>query len=110
MTYTQLRYFNSEAEENAINDIEKEALQEGQNIFSNIKVTKIGIQTLPGTRFNFNGNNSCVVGSSGIWELDLSSYGQGLTIDQLAFETTSIANIEANDNAYLIIDMIYSDN
>ena len=109
MIYEQLRYFNHDSEMNC--NINVNTLESGQNIFYNRKVEKIGIQTLPGTRFILNSdtNNTCVVGSSGIWELDLSTYGQGLKINALAFTGKSIENIKTNDDAYLIIDMVYSE-
>ena len=107
MFYKQMRYFNDNADFNQIEEDEQNSLINGSTIISGIAVHKIGIQTLPGTAFYLNGGNKCIVGSSGIWELDMGKNGQGIVINKLAFIPQSIENIKANDDAYLIIDMIY---
>lgn len=76
--------------------------------FSDIaSITQLGIQTLPGTRFHLNNNNSpdtaVIIGSTGIYELDLEGIS---TITDLWFEAASLKAVSDNPNAYLIIDMI----
>ena len=76
--------------------------------FSNYKrIVQLGIQSLPGTKFFLNSaNNPVIIGNTGIYELDL----QGLSeITSLTFEQKSIQAISDNNNAYLIVDIIYED-
>ena len=69
---------------------------------------KLGIQSLPGTRFRFNANLDWIVlGATGIYELDLSN-SSGSIID-LKFDKQSIQNINDNKNAYLIVDIMYEE-
>lgn len=78
------------------------------SVFNNfVPMLQLGIQTLPGTKFYLNGsNNPIIIGTTGIYELDL----QGLTeINSLQFDAGSLSLIANNNNAYLIIDMIYED-
>ena len=78
------------------------------SVFSRyVPIIQLGIQAVPGTKFYLNGsNNPIIIGNTGIYELDL----QGLTeINSLQFDASSINFISANDNAYLIVDMIYED-
>lgn len=74
--------------------------------FSNyMPIIQLGIQSLPGTKFYLNGsNNPIIIGNTGIYELDL----QGLTeINSLQFDASSLALIQNNNSAYLIVDIIY---
>ena len=68
-------------------------------------IVQLGIQTLPGTKFYLNGsNNPIIVGNTGIYELNV----QGMTeISSLQFDSTSLSLINSNNNAYLIVDMLY---
>lgn len=70
-----------------------------------IPMVQLGIQTLPGVKFYLNGStNPVIVGSTGIYELDV----QNLTdINSLQFDAGSVALIKNNDSAYLIVDIIY---
>ena len=71
-------------------------------------IVKLGIQSLPGTRFRFNTNLDWIVlGATGLYELDLSN-SSGSVID-LKFDKQSIQNINDNKNAYLIIDIMYEE-
>lgn len=77
--------------------------------FSNfVPIIQLGIQALPGTKFYLNGsNNPIIIGSTGIYELDL----QGLSeINSLQFDAKSLSLIDNNANAYLIVDIIYNAN
>lgn len=73
-----------------------------------VPIVKLGIQSLPGTRFRFNTNLEWIVlGATGIYELDLKD-SAGSIID-LKFDKQSIQNINDNKNAYLIIDIMYEE-
>lgn len=69
-------------------------------------ITQLGIQTLPGIKFYLNdGVDPIIVGSTGIYELDLEGLSE---ITALSFDKDSIKRIDDNDNGYLIVDAIYS--
>ena len=78
------------------------------SVFSNyMPIMQLGIQALPGTKFYLNGsNNPIIIGNTGIYELDLWGMAE---INSLQFDANSLSLISSNDNAYLIIDMIYED-
>ena len=68
-------------------------------------VLQFGIQSLPGTKFYLNnGNDPIVIGSTGIYELDLEGQTE---ITQIQMDGGSMKTINDNDSAYLIIDIIY---
>lgn len=68
-------------------------------------ITQLGIQTLPGTKFYLNdGRTPIIIGSTGIYELDLEGLSE---ITRLTFDKGSIDRIANNASAYLIIDLIY---
>lgn len=72
-----------------------------------VPIVQLGIQTLPGTKFYLNGsNNPIIVGTTGIYELDLQNLSE---INSLQFDSRSLSLINGNGNAYLIIDIIYED-
>lgn len=105
----QFRYYSKNDGRNQPNaegsEITLSNLQSG-GIFENYgNIIQLGIQTLPGTKFYLNyGINPIMVGSTGIYELDL----EGLSpITKLAFDKKSLDSIEETPNAYLIIDTIY---
>lgn len=73
-----------------------------------IPIRRLGIQTLPGTRFYLNGNTEpVIVGPSGVYELDLSSETSAV-LSSLSFDIKSMEIINNLSNGYLIIDMIYN--
>ena len=73
-----------------------------------VPIVKLGIQSLPGTRFRFNTNLEWIVlGATGLYEIDLKD-SAGSIID-LKFDKQSIQNINDNKNAYLIIDIMYEE-
>lgn len=70
-------------------------------------IQQIGIQALPGTKFYINKSvYPIIVGSSGYFELNKELE---LEIIELFFDYNSIMNIKDNDNACLIIDIVYDD-
>ena len=103
----QFRYYGESAVNNAKNQpkgINKARLISG-SIFSNyLPITQLGIQTLPGTKFYLNNSTTpIIIGSTGIYELDLEGLSE---ITNISFESKSLETINLNDNAYLIIDVI----
>ena len=68
-------------------------------------VLQLGIQALPGTKFYLNeATDPIIVGNTGIYELDL---GGDTEISKIQFEARSMRLIRDNQNAYLIVDIIY---
>lgn len=73
----------------------------------NFPVTQLGIQALPGTKFYLNeAVDPVIIGATGIYELDLTN---GIQISKISFAYDSMENIKNNDNAFLIVDIIYDD-
>lgn len=105
----QFRFYNTSntANKNYPANLSLRQLVSG-SAFSNYKrITQLGIQSLPGTKFYLNSaNNPIIIGNTGIYELDLSGLSE---ITSLTFEQRSIQAISDNNNAYLIIDIIYED-
>lgn len=70
---------------------------------------QIGIQALPGTKFYLNNsrnlNNGIIIGSTGIYELNTENIN--INITNLQFDGNSIQRINDNENACLIVDIIY---
>lgn len=68
---------------------------------------QLGIQTLPGTMFYLNGSEDpVIVGSTGIYELDMSD---GVEIYTLQFNSASLKVINDAFDGYVIIDILYDD-
>ncbi len=107
----QFRYYSDTSENNYPSEDGKKPTYRNLisgSVFSNyMPILQLGVQTLPGTKFYLNGsNNPIIIGSTGIYELDL----QGLTeISSLQFDASSVGLIKNNQSAYLIIDIIYDD-
>ena len=75
-----------------------------QNYFP---VSQLGIQALPGTKFYLNeAVDPVIIGATGIYELDLTN---GIQISKISFAFDSMEIIKNNDNAFLIVDIIYDD-
>lgn len=100
----QFRYYGDGESNNQPNNLTTKELNLG-TAFKNITaITQLGIQTLPGIRFRLNNaTDPIIIGSTGIYELDLDGIAE---ITQLSFEANSLSVIANNPNAYLIIDMI----
>lgn len=70
-----------------------------------LPIIQLGIQTMPGVIFRLNGaNNPITVGSTGIYELDVSD---GAAITALQFDLHSLKMIDESNTGYLIIDILY---
>ena len=108
----QFRYYGDNHSDNQPKNTVKQdfisARESGRGgVFHNyLPFTKLGIQTLPGTRFYLNSNpeGPIIIGSTGIYELELEGISE---IDNLYFDLKSLELIESNPNAYLIIDVVY---
>ena len=71
-------------------------------------IVQLGIQALPGTKFNLNANlDPIVIGVSGMYELDLTNSSAVLT--SLTFEKDSLDQIDKNPDGYLIVDIVYEE-
>lgn len=77
------------------------------SIFQNyMPLSQLGVQAPPGTKFYVNGANTpVIVGFSGMFDIN---FNQGGSITGLAFDTTTLSTIAANDSMMLIIDMAYT--
>lgn len=85
-------------------DIKAPNLYRSNNVFNGLRIYQLGIQALPGTKFYINGSTApVVIGSTGIYELDLNSFSP---ITSLRFDPNSITAINGNASATLLIDMI----
>ena len=70
-------------------------------------IYQLGIQALPGIKFRINqGRNYMVMGSSGIYDLDLVN---GAKIMSLCFDPDSIERIAENPTSYLLVDILYDE-
>ena len=71
-----------------------------------VPIVQLGIQSLPGVKFNLNANiESVMIGASGMYELDLSNTSAVLT--SLRFDQDSLEFINTTPDGYLIIDIVY---
>lgn len=105
----QFRYYNENATTASKNQPRVQgygARLKSGSLFSNYTpITQLGIQTLPGVKFYLNNSNTpIIIGSTGIYELNLEGLSE---ITALKFDYGSVDTIAKNDNAYLIIDIIY---
>lgn len=105
MTQTTLYKHISSNYTEAIN---KSVLADGSIFINYTPIVQLGVQTLPGTKFYLNANTDpIIVGSSGIYELDLTSTSTVIT--SLIFDLSSLELISNNPDGYLIIDIIYEE-
>ena len=103
----QFRYYGeneTEIGKNYPRGITKSRLKSGAAFSNYYPIIKLGIQSLPGQKFYLNdANTSIIIGSTGIYELDLEGYAE---ITNLAFDINGLNLIDNNPNAYLIVDII----
>jgi hypothetical protein len=109
----QFRYYNdgsSETSRNQPSYVEDEQLTlyhyvSGKVFEDSVPILQLGIQAFPGTKFYLNNAiDSVIIGSTGIFELTLDGQTQ---ISSLQFDVTSMKTINENENAYLIVDIVY---
>lgn len=80
-------------------------LSNGNAFAGYLPIIQLGIQTLPGVKFRLNGaSNEIIVGSTGIYELDVSD---GAAITMLTFDAASLKMIDESGTGYLIVDILY---
>lgn len=103
----QYRFYENNSSKNQPSSSANDYIS-GQVFGENLPILQLGIQALPGTRFYLNGSDvdPIIIGSTGIFELDLNST---IEISQIQFDQASIKTINDNKNAYLIVDTIYND-
>ena len=101
----QFRYYNEKNENNSpFGIINKDKLTDGTAFNKYYPIIQLGIQSLPGVQFKLNhSDTSIIIGSTGIYELDLEGYTE---ITNLEFDAQSFTSIENNPNGHLIIDII----
>ena len=103
----QFRYYAPNSPKNYPSGMKYQSSVSGSVFSETLPVFQLGIQALPGTQFYLNDSvHPVIIGSTGIYELDLEGKG---TISAISFDNKSIDMISENDNAYLIVDVIYDD-
>lgn len=104
----QFRYFGELNDKNYPLTITKTKLMSGVIFDGYTPIIKLGIQSLPGTKFRLNANQDYImVGGTGLYELDMTQ-GSGI-ITSMNFDEISLTNIDENNDAYLLIDMLYEE-
>lgn len=104
----QFRYFGELNDKNYPLTITKTKLMSGVIFDGYAPIIKLGIQSLPGTKFRLNANQDYImVGGTGLYELDMTQ-GSG-TITSMNFDEISLINIDENNDAYLLIDILYEE-
>lgn len=85
--------------------INKSNLQNGAIFSDYMPAIQIGIQTIPGVKFNLNNSYSPItIGLTGIYELNVDNFTE---ITSIQFEKESLDLIDNNEETYLFIDIIY---
>ena len=102
----QYRYYNeADTSRNYPKGIAFRNLVSGSAFAKTLPIVQLGIQALPGTKFYLNNNDHpIIIGNTGIYELDLNGQTE---ITALSFDSVSVRAIDANQNGYLIVDVIY---
>lgn len=104
----QFRYFGELNDKNYPLTITKTKLMSGVIFDGYTPIIKLGIQSLPGTKFRLNANQDYImIGGTGLYELDMTQ-GSG-TITSMNFDEISLTNIDENNDGYLLIDMLYEE-
>lgn len=109
----QFRYYQEDIDndtstsQNEPKSLAQRELASGEAFKEYFPVSQLGIQALPGTKFYLNNNtHSVIVGLTGTYELNLEGKAE---ITALQFDNESINATRLNDNAYIIIDIVYED-
>lgn len=101
----QIRYYNEGSNKNQPAGLSMRKLSSGSVFSDTLPITQLGIQSLPGVKFYLNnGTSPIIIGSTGIYELDLEGLAE---ITNLSFSAESLNLIDKNPNSYLIVDIIY---
>ena len=103
----QFRFYNQKSSKNYPSNITMANLASGSIFSSYMPVVQLGIQSLPGTKFYLNNNtHSVIVGLTGTYELNLNGKAE---ITALQFDNESLNATRLNNNAYIIVDIVYDD-
>lgn len=90
--------------------ISKNNLYNGSIFTSCTPITQLGIQSLPGTTFYLNNDNTrtnpIIIGYTGLYELNLEGIAE---INSISFELESLNRITQVPNACLIVDIVYEE-
>ena len=101
----QFRYYNDGSQKNSSPGLNTEQFISGRVFNGYYPIVQLGIQSLPGTKFFLNDSyNPVIIGNTGIYELDIIGQTE---ITSLTFAAETMRAIARNDNAYLIVDIIY---
>ena len=100
----QFRYYAEGDAQNQPKNLSKAKLASG-SIFSDCyPITQLGIQAPTGTKVYLNNSiTPIMIGSTGIYELDLEGLSE---INGMSFGASSIEEINKDENSYLIIDVV----
>ncbi len=101
----QFRYYGQGNPKNYPDGIDSTSLKSGSIFNDYCPIIQMGIQSFPGLKFYLNNSNtSVIVGTTGIYELDLENYAE---INKLSIDEHSLNLIDTNNpSIYLIIDVI----
>ena len=109
---TQFRYYGKDHNNNSPAGVSKSLFVSG-DVFSNtLPILQLGIQTLPGTKFFLNnGTDPIIIGSTGIYELDLQNKTEisHLRFDSRIFKLIDGEGADKVAGAYLIVDIVYEE-
>lgn len=115
----QIRYYGPGDNRNQPQGLTQSELTSGSIFNTTPTILQLGVQSFPGMKFFVNGaDGPVIIGSTGIYELNVDGISQ---INSIRFDTTEISRIgnpKVNDNnqnvakrqtngLYLIIDYIY---
>lgn len=101
----QIRYYGDEDARNYPPGLVGTQLTSGSIFNETPSITQLGIQSYPGLKFSLNdGMTPIILGSTGIYELDVDGFSQ---INRIIFAQDSINKIKIINNAYLIIDYVF---
>lgn len=106
---TQFRFYGQDNANNypatgTINDYISGKVFTDKNCYP---ILQLGIQALPGFKFYLNdGVSPIVIGSTGIYELDIDGLAE---INKITFDKFSMQNINSSSQFGLIVDIVYED-
>lgn len=99
----QYRYYGDNDSRNFPIDSTSENYVSGEVFAETMPIVQLGIQTIPGAKFKLNTGDPIVIGSTGIYELDLNNKTE---ITSLSFDDSTLKFIKSLE-AYLIVDVVY---
>lgn len=106
--YNSALTYYEKSDKNYPSFLSKASLKSGSAFGACYPISHLGIQSLPGVKFRINSNvDYNIIGITGVYELDLSD--DSGKIYNLFFEEDSLDNIDKNESAYLIIDIVYQE-